>query len=122
MIWERHPVYNLTVSTTGLVRGKKGQLLKQSVTNGYRRIGYRTGGKCITLLIHRLVLETFMGPCPEGMECLHEDGIRWNNVLTNLRWGTHVENAQDMARHGRSPKGERNWSHKSHRKYTTDPA
>lgn len=50
--------------------------------------------------IHRLVLETYVGPCPDGMECRHLDGNPKNNNLDNLRWGTRSENSQDSIRHG----------------------
>lgn len=50
--------------------------------------------------VHRLVLETFVGPCPQGMECCHKNGIPNDNRLENLRWGTHSENMQDMIEHG----------------------
>ena len=49
--------------------------------------------------VHSLVLETFVGPCPEGCECLHRDGNPQNNRVDNLRWGTHKENGEDMSRH-----------------------
>jgi hypothetical protein len=57
--------------------------------------------------IHRLVLESFSGPCPEGMECRHLDGDPSNNRLGNLAWGTRVENMADKARHGTQPRGAR---------------
>ena len=45
--------------------------------------------------IHRLVLESFVGPCPDGMETRHLDGNRENNHFQNLCWGTHSENMKD---------------------------
>lgn len=65
-----------------------------------------TGHLCVLLdcfskkYIHRLVLETFVGPCPPGMECRHLDGNPANNRLDNLAWGTHSENSQDSIQHG----------------------
>lgn len=53
-----------------------------------------------TLYVHRLVLEAFVGPCPEGMEGCHIDGDGTNNRLDNLRWDTHVGNVKDSIRHG----------------------
>ena len=50
--------------------------------------------------VHRLVLETFVGPCPDGMECLHINGDPGDNRVENLRWGTHAENMQDSLAHG----------------------
>lgn len=53
--------------------------------------------------VHRLILETFVGYCPEGMECRHLDGDPSNNHLSNLQWGTRLENVADRRRHGRMP-------------------
>lgn len=50
--------------------------------------------------VHRLVLEAFVGPCPNGMECRHLDGDPSNNALDNLCWGTRLENHRDSVRHG----------------------
>lgn len=47
-----------------------------------------------------LVLEAFVGPCPEGMECCHYDDDRSNNRLNNLRWDTHANNVRDGYRNG----------------------
>lgn len=51
--------------------------------------------------IYRLVPGTFIGLCPEGMECRHLDGDGANNNLSNLQWGTHAENIKDSQRQGR---------------------
>jgi hypothetical protein len=61
-----------------------------------------------TKTLHRLVLEAFVGPCPLGMECRHLNGDRSDNRLSNLVWGTKIENAADREIHGTSPVGERN--------------
>ncbi len=53
--------------------------------------------------VHRLVLETFVGPCPEGMEACHNNGIRTDNRLENLRWDTHSEDSKDAIWHGTHP-------------------
>jgi hypothetical protein len=58
-------------------------------------------------MVHRLVLEAFIGLRPEGLECCHADGVRTNNRLENLRWDTHASNIADMRRHGTDPSGER---------------
>ena len=53
--------------------------------------------------VHRLVAITFLGPPPTAKhEVRHLDGCRNNNRITNLSWGTHKENGQDMIRHGRT--------------------
>jgi HNH endonuclease len=59
-------------------------------------------------LVHRLVLEAFVGPCPPGMEACHDpDPNPANNRLENLRWDTHKANQQDMGKHGHSQRGEK---------------
>lgn len=50
--------------------------------------------------VHRLVLEAFVGPAPEGTEGCHWDGDPKNNRLDNLRWDTRIANIQDAIRHG----------------------
>jgi hypothetical protein len=57
--------------------------------------------------VHRLVLEAFVGPCPDGMVCCHGDGDTSNNALGNLRWDTSAANAADTEKHGRHHKGSR---------------
>jgi len=50
--------------------------------------------------LHRLMLETFTGPCPPEMECRHLNGCRTDNRIVNLCWGTRKANVGDMIRHG----------------------
>lgn len=49
---------------------------------------------------HVMVLETYVGACPQGMQGRHLDGNPRNNNLANLRWGTAKENAYDRTKHG----------------------
>lgn len=49
---------------------------------------------------HRLVLEAFVGPAPDGHECCHLDGDPKNNRIENLYWGTRSENTIDSVSHG----------------------
>ena len=69
--------------------------------DGYRHVGLSKRGVVKTFLIHRLVCMTFHGLQPDWAECIrHLDGDRSNNAASNLRWGTHTENAADMISHG----------------------
>ncbi len=82
--------------------------MKRHSTSRYCHISAFLGdGKSHTCGVHRLVLLAFIGPCPAGMESLHENGNRHDNRLANLRWGTKKENAEDRERHGTAVKGER---------------
>lgn len=67
---------------------------------GHVSVHLHKNGKVKAFAVHRLVLEAFVGPRPEGMECRHLDGDPTNNRLENLRWGTHKENERDKIRHG----------------------
>lgn len=60
-----------------------------------------------TRRIHRLVLETYVGTRPQGLQCRHLDGNPLNNNLDNLKWGTPQENINDRARVGMTACGER---------------
>lgn len=58
--------------------------LKNRFTNGYICVSLCKDGKVYSKYVHRLVLETFVGPCPDGLECCHKDGNKSNNDLSNL--------------------------------------
>lgn len=58
--------------------------------------------------VHKLVLEAFVGPCPDGLEGCHNDGNPSNCAVSNLRWDTHKSNMDDRKKHGRNPNGVRN--------------
>lgn len=47
-----------------------------------------------TVYVHRLVMQTFVGPRPEGLVILHRDDDTTNNSLSNLRYGTQGENVR----------------------------
>lgn len=64
--------------------------------------------------VHCLVLEAFVGTCPEGMEGCHNNGNPADNRLVNLRWGTRASNARDVVRHGRHNYGSRLTCPKQH--------
>jgi hypothetical protein len=76
--------------------------------NGYLTVGLRSDGVMSSWRVHRLVLLSFIGPCPLGMECCHNNGNRTDNRLNNLRWGTRSDNGSDRISHGNSPQGEKN--------------
>jgi hypothetical protein len=58
--------------------------------------------------VHLIVAETFLGPRLQGLEVCHEDGNPANNHASNLRYGTHKSNMEDMVEHGRSNRGLKN--------------
>lgn len=76
------------------------------VGKGYLGVGLSNGTRH-QKYVHRLVLEAFVGPCPEGMEACHNNGNRKDNRLINLRWDTGKANNHDKIAHGTDNKGER---------------
>ena len=109
------------ITQTGLVRSKsrmgtRGGWLRPHINHAGRLVVdlCERGHKKKTCLVHRLVLEAFVGPCPPGMEACHNNGIKTDNRLGNLRWDTKSANAMDAVRHGTHAgflfRGERNGS------------
>jgi hypothetical protein len=86
------------------------------IRSGHLKVGLRKDGDRHWRCIHRLVLETYVGPCPDNMECRHLNGNPKDNRADNLTWGTQAENSKDAVRHGTHPgflnRGEACGSHK----------
>lgn len=80
----------------------KGKLLNPTKSNKWGHLSVHLGNnkQKWTLSVHRLVLEAFVGQCPDGMECCHNNGIANDNRIENLRWDTHENNNKDRKRHG----------------------
>lgn len=83
---------------------KAGQLLKPGRVGKDREHQYvclSRDGKVRNRLVHRLVLEAFVGPCPDGLEALHDNDDATDNRLENLSWGTRARNIADRTRNGK---------------------
>lgn len=95
------------VSDLGRVSGPRRRVLAAPPNRrGYPQVGlYKAGQRRRTVFVHQLVAAAFIGPRPEGQECLHRDGDSGNPVLSNLRYGTHSDNLLDAVAHGRLPVG-----------------
>ena len=77
-----------------------GKLLRQFTRDGYSAVTLHRQGHTHSVRVANLVALAFLGPCPEGLELCHADGVRTNSDLTNLRYDTRSENAYDAVRHG----------------------
>lgn len=80
-------------------RRRKPARLSPYLTSGRQAVACRVKGRRVARYVSRLVLEAFVGPCPDGMECCHFNGDRLDNRLENLRWDTRAANADDARRH-----------------------
>lgn len=89
----------------------KGRVLRpRRLKHGYLRVNLCFNGSSEARYVHRLVLEAFVGPCPEGMQACHfPDRDPANNRRSNLRWDAVKANGEDRVRHGTAhrPRGER---------------
>jgi hypothetical protein len=79
-----------------------------STSSGYPSVNLTKKGFRKQFLVHRIVLESFVGPAPEGMEACHQNGVRSDCRLSNLRWDTRSNNALDKRNHGTWQGGENN--------------
>jgi len=80
----------------------KGRLLKPCKSSKLGHLSVHLGVDGIKYNVHvaRLVLEAFIGSCPQGMEACHSNGNASDNRIENLRWDTHYNNNQDRFLHG----------------------
>lgn len=104
MNWVKHPKYNLEVSSSGLVRGSRGNLLKPRKDRyGYLRLNVQYQLKRKTVLIHRLVAECF-DIVGEGDTIDHIDANKENNNVYNLQNISRGENAALCFKRGLHPR------------------
>jgi hypothetical protein len=90
---------NYTADENGNIYKPNGKLAGTSPNKkekGYMRVCLN----CKQYYVHRVILETFVGPCPEGCETRHLNGNNRDNRLQNLCWGTKKENEADKLNHG----------------------
>lgn len=80
-----------------------------SKNNNYLSISAYKNLKRYNCKIHIAVLETFAGPRPLNHDVAHNDGNRFNNHISNLRWATRKENQNDKINHGTHVFGQKVW-------------
>lgn len=79
-----------------------GRILKPGLQKtGYRMVNLHDAGQRTTRHVHRLVLDAFIGPLPDGFVSCHNNGHPGDNRLENLRYDTPSANNFDRVRHGR---------------------
>lgn len=75
---------------------------------GYPTVKIYIKGKRRHVTVHSLVAIAFLKKKPSPKhEIRHLNGIKTDNRINNLRWGTRKQNASDRARHGNTVMGER---------------
>jgi hypothetical protein len=74
---------------------------------GYPRYTLSKCGKTVSREGHYWVMLAFIGPLPAGLQCRHLNGIKTDNRLENLAYGTPLENQRDRFLHGTNMCGEK---------------
>jgi hypothetical protein len=113
-LWKPHPKFwRYQISNLGRVKREGVELklrrvyktktryyLGFDVSIGHKITGTgKRGNKHITIYIHHIVAELFIGVRPFGMFVIHLDSDVENNAWTNLVYGTQSEN-QTIFRRG----------------------
>lgn len=105
--WRAVPGYSpYQVSENGDVRKRKGdkwKLLKPSVSHwGYHVINLRDESNVKKQVrVHRLVCSAFIGVAPVDLPYVnHKDGVKTNNLYTNLEWCNVKENTRHASSMG----------------------
>jgi NUMOD4 motif. len=126
-IWKDIPGYDrYQASSLGRVRAKApgssskrarfertGGVLSQTINRyGYPVVAISTPEKQKTITVHRCVLLAFVGIPAEDQQACHNNGIRTDNRVENLRWDTVRANLADRLKHGTHPSGENHPQHK----------
>ena len=94
----------------GANNGKLVKLKSVEHGGGYLIVNLYRERKKYQRMVHRLILEVFIGPCPKNYWTRHLDGNKKNNNLSNLKWDNPSNNNLDKIKHGTMPdqKGENN--------------
>lgn len=84
-------------------RSIKGRSIIQTLNRyGYPYLDLHLGGGKKRRSVHHLVIESFVGPRPEGMQVDHIDNNPENNMLSNLQYVTPKQNTNRQALFGTS--------------------
>lgn len=100
-----------------IVRGRFGKpvpslVLPTTHPKGYLVVGNGSGKGLYTTRVHQIVARTFI-PNPDNLpEVAHNDGVKKNNRVENLRWSTTQGNQIDRLAHGTHNRGTRHGTHK----------
>lgn len=95
-----HPRYE--ISKEGIIRNSENKKIKSQYigSTGYYMVSFSYNNKSKPARVHRLLAITYL-PNPKNLpEINHEDGIKTNNFLSNIKWSNHEDNVKHAFRTG----------------------
>lgn len=92
------------VKSNGVPKSIRARLLAPQHSQGRIQYQLKRAGTRRAASASVLVAEAFLGPRPQGMLVRHLDDIPTNNHVSNLAYGTQVDNMKDCVRNGNHPK------------------
>ncbi len=106
------PAYSVTTEGVIYRSGRHTPVAQTPNTKGYLTVNLSQGGVVSRRVVHRIVLEAFVGKRPPGMHGCHKNGDKRDNRLCNLGWASPTENEAHKKLHGTSPIGSKNGASK----------
>ncbi|MBF6326594.1 HNH endonuclease [Nocardia cyriacigeorgica] len=80
-----------------------GRMLNPRIDDrGYPQVALYRNGRGSFRRVHTLVLEAFVGPRPDRADGCHNNGVKTDNRIGNLRWDSRVSNSLDTVEHGQN--------------------
>lgn len=87
---------------------RAGNILRVSpAKGGYLKVNLCKNSIKRTRAVHKIVAETFLGPCPEGHEVNHKDTNKNNNRADNLEYLTRPDHVKHSRENGLMATGDR---------------
>lgn len=91
------------ISNLGRVRYKNGNVRNIGTLNnsGYLMVTLKSkesNNKTQTKTVHRLVAESFLNGFSKELDVCHKDDDKTNNIVTNLKMDTHINNCNEGIR------------------------
>lgn len=106
-IWK--PIFRgvYEASNKGRIRRTRDKYVLSHFVQRYAAVGCHINDIRHQRLVHRLVAEAFLGPCPRGKEVNHKNGRRLDNRPENLEYVTAAENKAHAVANGFVSHGDR---------------
>jgi hypothetical protein len=90
------------IRSNGCVQTIQERIIRQrNHPNGYLMVSLSNRGIYTHFLVHRIVAKAFIGEEPAGHEVAHNDGIKTNNCVENIRYALPIDNTADNYGHGK---------------------